>query len=71
MNKHFHQRNYPKCEKCCCGQVYYHDYCGGKWHEKLVDDTVEDGFIHNYRCDKCNEKDYRIGYEEYEIEFKD
>ena len=45
--------------------------CGGIWHEKMVDDDSEEGWIHNYRCDKCGMTDYRYGFEDYEIIFQD
>lgn len=59
-----------ECKECCCGGIYVHENCGGRMHEMLVDDIDEEGYIHNYRCDKCFEKEYQYGYEDMEIEFK-
>ena len=64
-----HIRFNENCPACCCKSIYIHKDCGGRWHERVVDDTEEDGWIHNYRCDKCNKKDYSYGYDDMPIEF--
>lgn len=70
MNKyHNHHKIGKPCDKCCCGQHYIHEKCGGNLHERMVGDTEEDGWIHNYRCDKCFEEDYHYGYEDLKIGF--
>lgn len=58
-----------ECPACCCGGGDIHEKCGGTWHEILADDTAENGFIHNYRCDRCNKEDFQHGYEDIKIEF--
>lgn len=68
--KEEHIRGEGDCPACCCGGNYIHKNCGGRLHERVVDDDPEDGWIHNYRCDKCDKKDYSYGYYDYEIEFK-
>ncbi len=65
-----HIRNVKDCPACCCGGVYVHKYCGGRMHERLIDDTPEDGYIHNYRCEKCDVTEYHYGYEDSPIEFR-
>ncbi len=64
-----HTIGQKKCPSCCCDGYYVHENCGGRWHERLIDDTIEEGFIHNYRCDKCFQEDYHYGYEDMKIEF--
>jgi len=65
-----HIRGDLKCPTCCChGSI--HKNCGGIFHERVVDDCPEDGWIHNYRCDKCNYEAYSYGYEDKTIEFKE
>lgn len=71
MRENIHPKNIEgKCPQCCCGGNQHHEGCGGRWHEMIVDDTLEDGWIHNYRCDKCLKKDYCFGYEDCEIDFE-
>ncbi len=68
MSKHI--RNAKHCPACCCGGYYTHgNGCGGRLHERLVDDTIDDGYIHNYKCDKCDLYMPQIGYEDEVIEF--
>lgn len=64
-----HVRFAKKCPACCCGGYSTHKGCGGRWHERVVDDDPEEGYIHNYRCDKCFEEDYQWDYEDMKIEF--
>jgi hypothetical protein len=66
-----HIRNAEKCPACCCGGRSVHEGCGGRWHESVVDEDREFGWIHNYRCDKCNLEDYHPAYKDYTIEFED
>jgi len=58
-----------KCPECCCHQ-HRHEDCGGYWHMRVIDDTIEDGFIHNFKCDTCSLEEYHFGYEDMPIEFK-
>lgn len=71
MIKEKHIIGDKKCPACCCGGgIHIDNNCGGNWHERLIDDTEEDGFIHNYKCDKCFKDDYHYGYEDMKIEFE-
>ena len=67
-------RKGKKCPACCCGGGYVHKDCGGKWHEVVVDD-IDEGYgyewVHNYRCEKCDEEAFYPGYEDIKIEFED
>lgn len=65
----FHTRN-NNCDACCCKGTFVHKNCGGNMHERVVDDTMEEGWIHNYKCDKCDTEEYQYGYEDMTIEFK-
>ncbi len=56
------------CKECCCQKPIHKD-CGGYWHCRVVHDDIEEGWIHNYRCDKCFQKDYTYEFDEYGIEF--
>lgn len=61
-----------KCKVCCCPKEI-HENCGGNWHCKVLDDDPEEGWIHNYKCDKCNQEEYYLGYDNqyYSIQFED
>jgi len=56
------------CNQCCCKFVH-HENCGGNIHSELVADSVEDGYVHNLKCDKCNVEEYVPGYEDHKIVF--
>ena len=70
-DKHVRGAKINECPACCCGGIYIHKGCGGRWHERIVDDTIEDGYIHNYRCDKCDKEEYSYDCEDMKIEFLD
>lgn len=54
-----------ECDACCCNGPYFHEGCSGFVHEKLVDDTPEEGYVHIYRCEKCDWNNiYMDGFED-------
>lgn len=69
VNIEKHIRGSEKCPECCCGGYSRHENCGGRLHERLVDDDIDDGYVHNYKCEKCDWEEFYPGFEDEKIEF--
>lgn len=66
--KHIRGASNKDCPACCC-QCFPCD-CGGNTHLEVVDDYPEDGYIHIFKCDKCDNEYYYRYYPYRTIKFK-